>query len=52
MGTLDFIATRENVVFLGPPGAGRTYLSIGLGIRACPAGVHRAGHPAGAAWRR
>lgn len=41
LGTLDFIAERQNVAFLGPPGTGKTNLSIGLGIRACQAG-HRA----------
>jgi DNA replication protein DnaC len=25
LGTLDFIAARENVVFLGPPGTGKTH---------------------------
>jgi DNA replication protein DnaC len=40
LGTLDFITARENVVFLGPPGTGKTHLAIGLGIRACQAG-HR-----------
>lgn len=35
LGTLDFIAGKENVVFLGPPGTGKTHLSIGVGIRAC-----------------
>src|SRR4029453_1777927 len=40
LGTLDFVAARENVVFLGPPGTGKTHLAIGLGIRACQAG-HR-----------
>ncbi|MGW5689204.1 ATP-binding protein [Nonomuraea sp. NPDC003754] len=40
LGTLDFVTARENVVFLGPPGTGKTHLSIGLGIRACQAG-HR-----------
>src|SRR6187455_1652303 len=38
LGTLDFVTGRENVVFLGPPGTGKTHLSIGLGIRACQAG--------------
>ena len=38
LGTLDFVTARENVVFLGPPGTGKTMLSIGLGIRACQAG--------------
>jgi DNA replication protein DnaC len=42
LGTLDFVAARENVVFLGPPGTGKTHLAIGLGIRACRAG--QAGH--------
>jgi DNA replication protein DnaC len=40
LGTLDFITARDNVVFLGPPGTGKTHLAIGLGIRACQAG-HR-----------
>jgi DNA replication protein DnaC len=40
LGTLDFVAGRENVVFLGPPGTGKTHLAIGLAIRACQAG-HR-----------
>jgi DNA replication protein DnaC len=40
LGTLDFVTAKDNVVFLGPPGTGKTHLSIGLGIRACPAG-HR-----------
>ena len=35
LGALDFVASRENVVFLGPPGTGKTHLAIGLGIRAC-----------------
>src|ERR1700748_2410569 len=40
LGTLDFVTGRENVVFLGPPGTGKTHLAIGLAIRACQAG-HR-----------
>jgi DNA replication protein DnaC len=40
LGTLDFVTAKENVVFLGPPGTGKTHLAIGLGIRACQAG-HR-----------
>jgi len=35
LGTLDFVAAKENVIFLGPPGTGETHLSTGLGIRAC-----------------
>jgi DNA replication protein DnaC len=40
LSTLDFVTGRENVVFLGPPGTGKTHLAIGLAIRACQAG-HR-----------
>jgi len=39
LGTLDFVA-RENIVFLGPPGTGKTHLATGIAIRACQAG-HR-----------
>jgi DNA replication protein DnaC len=38
LGQLDFLHGRENVVLLGPPGTGKTHLSIALGIRACLAG--------------
>lgn len=40
LGTLDFIAGRENVVLIGPPGTGKTHLATGIAIRACQAG-HR-----------
>ena len=40
LGTLDFVAAKENVVLLGPPGTGKTHLATGLAIRACQAG-HR-----------
>src|SRR5512135_3446487 len=30
LGTLDFVAARDNVIFLGPPGTGKTHLAIGL----------------------
>jgi DNA replication protein DnaC len=40
LATLDFVAGKENVIFLGPPGTCKTHLAIGLGIRACQAG-HR-----------
>ena len=38
---LDFIAARDNVVFLGPPGSGQTHLAIGLSIRALPSRTSR-----------
>jgi DNA replication protein DnaC len=40
LGTLDFVTAKENVIFLGPPGTGKTHLATALGIRACQAG-HR-----------
>jgi DNA replication protein DnaC len=49
LGTLDFIAARENVVFLGPPGTGKTHLAIGLAVRACQAG-HRVAFATAAEW--
>ncbi|MCC3772875.1 IS21-like element helper ATPase IstB [Streptomyces sp. UNOC14_S4] len=49
LGTLDFIAGKENVVFLGPPGTGKTHLAIGLGVRACQAG-HRVAFATAAEW--
>jgi DNA replication protein DnaC len=49
LGTLDFVVARENVVFLGPPGTGKTHLAIGLGIRACQAG-HRVLFATAAEW--
>ena len=49
LGTLDFVAGRENVVFLGPPGTGKTHLAIGLAMRACQAG-HRVAFATAAQW--
>lgn len=31
LGTLDFVAARDNVVFLGPPGTGKTHCETGCG---------------------
>ena len=36
--SLRFIRNAENIVFLGPPGVGKTHLAIGLGIEAIEAG--------------
>jgi DNA replication protein DnaC len=49
LGTLDFVAAKENVVFLGPPGTGKTHLAIGIAIRACQAG-HRTAFATASEW--
>jgi DNA replication protein DnaC len=49
LGQLDFLHGRENVVLLGPPGTGKTHLSIALGIRACLAG-HRVAFRTATEW--
>src|SRR6478736_6127192 len=49
LGTLDFIAARENAIFLGPPGTGKTHLATGLAVRACQAG-HRVAFATAAGW--
>ena len=38
MASLKFINNAENVVFLGPPGVGKTHIAIALGIEAAKAG--------------
>jgi len=35
---LTFISRHENVIFLGPPGVGKTHLAISLAIKACSHG--------------
>ena len=49
LGTLDFVVAKENVVFLGPPGTGKTHLATGLAIRACQAG-HRVQFATASEW--
>lgn len=34
----DFIDNRNNLIFIGPPGVGKTHLSIGIGLKAVDAG--------------
>ena len=36
---LEFIRNQENVLFLGPPGVGKTHLAISLATKACYHGV-------------
>lgn len=38
LATLGFIEKKENVIFLGPPGVGKSHLSESLGIKACEQG--------------
>jgi len=35
---LTFLAKHENVIFLGPPGVGKTHLAIALAVKACAHG--------------
>ena len=49
LSQLDFLAECGNVVFLGPPGTGKTHLSIALGIRACLSG-HRVAFATATEW--
>ncbi len=37
LGGLNFIDFGDNIVFLGPPGVGKTHLAIALGVKACMA---------------
>src|SRR5262249_15136454 len=36
---LSFLARKENVLFLGPPGVGKTHLAVALAITACQNGT-------------
>lgn len=49
LAALDFVAAKENAVFLGPPGTGKTHLAIGIAIRACQAG-HRVAFATATDW--
>lgn len=36
---LTFIRQNGNIIFLGPPGVGKTHLAVSLALKACQAGV-------------
>ena len=36
---LDFVSRKENVIFLGPPGVGKTHLAVSLAVKACRSGI-------------
>jgi DNA replication protein DnaC len=38
LSTLGFVERKENVIFLGPPGVGKTHLAIGLAIATAESG--------------
>lgn len=42
----SFIDNRDNVVFIGPPGVGKTHLAIGIGLKAIEAGYKVGFHTA------
>jgi DNA replication protein DnaC len=49
LAQLDFLAEKKNVIFLGPPGTGKTHLSIALGVHAARRG-HRVAFASAQDW--
>lgn len=49
LSTLDFLIDAQNVVFLGPPGTGKTHLSIAVGVQAARRG-HRVAFGSASEW--
>lgn len=40
LASCDYIKNRQNIIMIGNPGAGKTHLSIGLGLKACYLGFN------------
>ena len=38
LATLSFLDKHENIIFIGPPGVGKSHISTGLGMKACEEG--------------
>ena len=38
LASCEFVERKENVIFVGQPGTGKTHLSVALGMKACEAG--------------
>ena len=49
LAQLDFLREKMNVIFLGPPGTGKTHLSIALGVPAARRG-HRVAFATAQEW--
>lgn len=40
LGTCEFVRKKENVAFIGPPGTGKSHLSIAIGLKAISQGYN------------
>ncbi len=40
LASCDFVDAKENVIFVGQPGTGKTHMAIGLGMKAVQKGLH------------
>jgi len=38
LATLNFLIQKENIIFVGKPGSGKSHVATGIGLRACEAG--------------